>query len=33
MVNKLIRHIVQERENYLIDVERKLKGLVQVEML
>lgn len=33
MVNKLIRHIVQERENYLIDVERKLKGLAQVEML
>lgn len=33
MVNKLIRHIVQERENYLINVERKLKGLAQVEML
>lgn len=33
MVNKLIRHIVQERENYLEDVERKLKGLAQVEML
>lgn len=33
MVNKLIRHIVQERENYLVDVERKLKGLAQVEML
>lgn len=33
MVNKLIRHIMQERENYLIDVERKLKGLAQIEML
>lgn len=33
MVNKLIRHIIQERENYLVDVERKLKGLAQVEML
>lgn len=33
MVNKLIRHIIQERENYLINVERKLKGLAQVEML
>lgn len=33
MVNKLINHIVRERENYLADVERKLKGLAQVEML
>ena len=33
MVNKLIRHIIQERENYLINVECKLKGLAQVEML
>lgn len=33
MVNMLIEHIVQERENYLIDVECKLKGLAQVEML
>lgn len=33
MVNKLIRHIVQERENYMEDVERKLIGLTQVEML